>query len=248
MAAEPRCFLLSLALPQACTGKWMDAFLGGLRRASRKLKCPLAGGDTTRRNEILINLCVVGEVKQGRAVRRTGAAQGNRIFVSGGLGEAELGLRLWERKKQGASRRAGGLSRKHLYPEPRIALGRWLGENQIATAMMDLSDGLSLDLARLCKASGVGARIYSNKLPLAPEIFRGEFAATERMSAALNGGDDYELLFCVASRVAAKVPRTFSGIELTEIGEITDQPGIKLIQSSGEAVPLEAGGWDPFRN
>jgi len=247
MGGEPRCFLLNLALPGSCTGKWIEEFLGGLRRASRRLGCPLVGGDTTRRNEILINLCVVGEVKEGRAVKRLRARAGDRIFVSGRLGEAELGLRLLEKKKQAGGKRASRLFRKHLYPEPRTGLGRWLGGNRIATAMMDLSDGLSSDLARFCEASGVGARIYLSKLPLASEIFSREFNAAEQMNAALHGGDDYELLFSVPSGRAAGISRKFSGIRLTEIGDITTEAGIRLIKSSGEAVPLSAGGWDPFR-
>lgn len=247
MGGEPRCFLLSLALPENHTGKWLDEFLAGLRHASRKLRCPLIGGDTTQRNEILIHICVIGEVKKGRAVKRSGASAGDRIFVSGRLGEAELGLRLLRKMKQNAVG-TNSLLRKHFYPEPRLGLGHWLSSNRIATAMMDVSDGLSTDLARLCKASRAGARIYANKLPQALEAFSRGFSAAERTEAALHGGDDYELLFCVANKKAANVPRTFSGIKLTDIGEITSKSGIKLIEPSGKTTPLFAGGWDRFRS
>ena len=246
MGGEPRCFLLSLALPESCTGKWMDGFLDGLKRASRRLRCPLAGGDTTRRREILINITVIGEARKGRAVRRKGARAGDRIFVSGRLGEAELGLRLVRSGSKGAGR-ASALLRKHLYPEARAALGSWLGTKQVATAMMDLSDGLSTDLARLCEASGAGARICLNKLPLASGILSGKFDNKERIHAALHGGDDYELLFCVARRNAPRIPKRILGIELTEIGEITSGSEIKGVKSSGEEILLLAGGWDPFR-
>ena len=246
MGGEPRCFLLSLALPENHTGKWLDRFLAGLERASRELKCPLIGGDTTRRNEILMNISVVGEAKKGRAIKRSGASAGDRIFVSGRLGEAELGLRLLQKKRRNTDERTKALLRKHLYPEPRVALGRWLVANRFATAMMDLSDGLSTDLERLCKASKMGARIYSNRLPQASEISSREFSAAERMDAALHGGDDYELLFCVPNKKATKLPRTFSGIELSKIGEITKETEIKLIKPSAQ-IPLRAGGWDPFQ-
>ena len=246
MGGEPRCFLLSLALPENCTGKWLDQFLAGLKRASRRLRCPLIGGDTTRRNEILINLCVIGEVKKGRALKRSGAMAGDRIFVSGLLGEAELGLRLLRKKRPNALQ-TNSLTRRHLYPEPRTRLGSWLSSNRAATAMMDLSDGLSTDLVRLCKASEVGARIYSNKLPQVSEKFSRRFTPAERTYAALHGGDDYELLFCVASKTASRIPRKFLGIELTEIGEITKETEIKLIEPSGQAISLHAEGWDPFR-
>jgi len=244
MGGEPRCFLLSLALPESRTGKWLNEFLAGLRRASLKLSCPLAGGDTTRQKKILISMCVIGEAKARRAIKRTGARAGDRIFVSGRLGEAELGLRLFKRSKR--SGRANALLDKHLYPEPRVALGSWLGTNRLATAMMDVSDGLSSDLTRLCNASGVGANIYSNKPPTASSLFLSKFSAAEIRHAALHGGDDYELLFCVARNRTSNIPRKFHGIELTEIGEITDKAGIRLLEPSGKATPLPARGWDPF--
>jgi thiamine-monophosphate kinase len=246
MGGEPRCFLLSLALPEDHTGEWLSGFLAGLKRASRKLDCVLAGGDTTRRPEILVHVTVIGEVKAGRAVLRSGARRGDRIFVSGKLGEAELGLKLIRSDKRGG-KQLSQMTQKHLYPEPRLDLGRWLGEKRIATAMLDLSDGLSSDLVRLCRASGVGARVQSAKIPLASKDFWDEFSAAERLHAGLHGGDDYELLFCVAKSDAARIPSRFSGVELTEIGEITIGRKIELIEPSGRSRPLTAGGWDPFR-
>src|SRR5216683_2772335 len=160
MGGTPRCFLLSLALPETHTSRWLDRFLGGLRRATRKFQCALAGGDTTRRDEILINITVVGEVRAGTAVLRSGARADDILYVSGRLGEAELGLQILRRSERAASSK-NPLTRKHLYPEPRLALGEWLLEKGLATAMMDLSDGLSSDLPRLCAASAVGARLNS---------------------------------------------------------------------------------------
>ncbi len=164
MGGAPRCFLLSLALPESHTGRWLGLFLGGLRRASRKFQCALVGGDTTRRNEILINVTVVGELPTGLAVRRSRAREGDLIYVSGALGGAELGLQSLRRAKGLASRNSPLLN-NHLYPEPRLELGRWLAVRKLATSMMDLSDGLSSDLASLCHASGVGALLESGKIP-----------------------------------------------------------------------------------
>src|ERR1700722_10321838 len=194
MGGTPRCFLLSIAIPSELTGRWLTDFLGGLRRASRKLQCPIAGGDTTRQNRVLINVTVVGEVRIGQALLRSGARPGDIIYVSGRLGEAELGLSAL-RATRGKIRPSGPILRKHLYPEPRIALGQWLADQRLATAAMDLSDGLSSDLLRLCAASEVGATIDESKLESAAVEHPSVPKWNKRLSLALNGGDDYELLF-----------------------------------------------------
>ena len=248
MGGEPRCFLLSLALPASHTGSWLSEFLGGLRRAALKLKCPLAGGDTTRRREICINITAVGEVRSGRAILRSGARAGDTIFVSGRLGEAELGLRLLRSAgRVNKINEKDAMLRKHLYPEPRIALGQWLAKRQLASAMMDLSDGLSADLPRLCTASGVGACIEAAKIPAVRASAKRGAKRFDAVNLALNGGDDYELLFTVRPGKARRIPRVFQGIPLTAIGEITRERSLKLVELGGREQPLQAGGWDPFR-
>lgn len=246
MGGAPKCFLLSLALPRALAGQWLDEFLSGLRRASRKFACPLAGGDTTRRAEVLINVTVFGEVPRGREVLRTGARPGDAIFTSGRLGDAELGFRLL---RDSGTRLDSGSRRlkKHLYPEPRIALGRWLAKNGLATAMMDLSDGLSSDLARLCAASGVGARINAARIPTARANSVPLPLKSELLSVALHSGEDYELLFTVSPRALKHVPRSFGGIPITAIGEITDRRSLWMVGSDGREQRLPDRGWDPFR-
>jgi thiamine-monophosphate kinase len=242
----PRCFLLSLALPETHTGRWLDLFLGGLRRASRKFQCALAGGDTTRRDKILINITVVGEVRAGHAVRRWGARPGDIIYVSGQLGEAERGLQIMRRSK-GAASKKNPLTRKHLYPEPRLALGQWLAKQGLATAMMDLSDGLSSDLSRLCTASAVGALLEKAKLPKVqiPSAFlRYGYVP---LQLALHGGDDYELLFTVPPRNVKLVPKTFQGSGLAAIGRITQERELLLQEVDGQVRRLTPRGWDPFR-
>lgn len=246
MGGVPRCFLLSLALPQTHTGPWLDSFLGGLRRASRKFRCQLAGGDTTERRDILINITVLGEVPAGKRVLRSGARPGDILYVSGTLGEAELGLNLL-RRGSAPARRTYPRLRKHLYPEPRLALGRWLREKRLATAMMDLSDGLSSDLPRLCRASGVGARIESPRLESAQASPRGQQRGISLLHLALHGGDDYELLFSVPPAKTKLVPRSLNGVRLTAIGELTGDRRILLVDHAGQETPVRAGGWDPFR-
>src|SRR5712664_593723 len=246
MGGTPRCFLLSLALPETHTGRWLDLFLGGLWRASRKFQCALAGGDTTRRNEILINITVVGEVRARRAALRSGARADDILYVSGRLGEAELGLQILRRSKGRASNK-NPLTRKHLYPEPRLALGEWLLKKGLATAMMDLSDGLSSDLPRLCAASAVGALLERAKIPQVQSPHLALKHGHDPMKLALHGGDDYELLFTVPPRKAKLVPKSFQGVGLTAIGKITRSRELLVLEKNGRVRQLIPCGWDPFR-
>jgi thiamine-monophosphate kinase len=241
MGGTPRCFLLNLALPAAATGNWLKGFLRGLRRAARSLDCILAGGDTTWSKQILISVTVIGEIREGREVLRSGARPDDLLYVSGTLGEAEHGLRLLG-EKRGRIDPKNVAMRKHLYPEPRLELGRWLAERKLATAMMDVSDGLSSDLPRLCAASGVGALIDPAKLP----VLRG-LPLEHARQLTLHGGDDYELLFTVSPRNLALLSAKFQKLRLTQIGKITADRGVRIIGKNGRPVPLRVAGWDPFR-
>jgi thiamine-monophosphate kinase len=253
VGGHPRCFLLSLALPRDAGlndksrgSQWLEDFLGGMRRAARRFKCELAGGDTTTSDKIQINVTVVGEIERGCAVLRSGAKPGDLIYVSGRLGEAEVGLRL-VRQGQTTEHRCDACVKKHLYPEPRLALGQWLADHRLATAMMDLSDGLSTDLSRLCAASRAGARIVASKVPkvqLPAAKGQDHLNLTE---LALHGGDDYELLFTVSPRSVRRIPRNFRGTLITCVGEITRERKLVLLNATGHKEVLPARGWDPFR-
>lgn len=246
MGGVPRCFLLSLALPATHTGVWLDQFLGGLRRAAKRFACVLAGGDTTRNENILINVTVLGETRTGRAILRSGARRGDALFVSGRLGGAELGLRRIRNSNHRPNSQDPVLQ-KHLYPEPRLALGRWLAEKRLPSAMMDLSDGLSTDLPRLCSASGVGARIAAGEIPRVRMPKSGRSRDNDPLEMGFDGGDDYELLFTVPRRKSQRLPRQVHGIPITAIGEITEERALLLIDEAGRAGPLPNLGWDPFR-
>jgi thiamine-monophosphate kinase len=240
MGGRPKCFLLGLALPAELTGKWLNEFLRGLKCASRALQCEPAGGDTTRQNKVLISVTVIGEVARGRVVLRSGAKPRDVLFVSGTLGEADASLHQL-RKQGGMARPSNPALRKHLYPRPRLELGQWLAERRLANAMMDISDGLSTDLPRLCKASGVGAILEIDSLPrtsLMPD--------TQAKDFALHGGDDYELLFTVSARKARHLPKRFRGLPITCIGRIMKERKI-LLENDTAIEPLKSGGWDPFR-
>jgi thiamine-monophosphate kinase len=247
MGAEPQFFLLTLALPADRTGKWLDGFLRGMGRAARELRIRLVGGDTTKSARVSVSITVIGEVGRGLAVRRSGARPGDVIYVSGALGRAALGLALIGAGR--SSRSLAGLLKPHLYPKIPIALGAWLARHRLASAMMDLSDGLSTDLARLCQASGVGARLKVDEIPAVKIPEAAQAPGSSRLDArrlALHGGEDYQLLFTVSQRNRKRLRGAPGFAELTAIGEIKRGRRITLVDEQGRGTDIEPLGWDPF--
>jgi thiamine-monophosphate kinase len=254
MGGAPRAFLLTLALPEALSGHWLDQLLAGMKRASRSLGVKLIGGDTTKSPEVFVSITVLGEALRKHTVLRSGARPGDVIYVSGRLGCAQLGLELLRRGFAKFARRDRALRealQQHLYPAIRVELGAWLATRRIASAMMDLSDGLSTDLPRLCRASYVGARIDSRRIPCVNIPERAERklmrTAANALQLALDGGEDYELLFTIPRRNVTKLRGAPGFSQLTAIGEITRERKILLLDSNGRARPLHPRGWDPFR-
>ena len=259
MGARPRLFLLTLALPAARSGKWLDEFLRGMGRAARQLGMQLAGGDTTQSPLISISITVLGDVAPGRAVTRSGARPGDILYVSGRLGGAKLGLEMVKNGRLTA-RKLGKKSqnlalREHLYPTIRVALGQWLANQRVASATIDISDGLSTDLARLCISSRVGATLLASSIPCVklPAGKAGRFAfkymntlQLDSIQMALHGGDDYELLFTVPPRHVPRLRLAPGFPNLTAIGEIERGHRLRLVDASGRVSPLRPGGWDPF--
>ena len=219
MGGAPLYFLLSLCLPAWVDRDWLRSYLGGLLKLSKRCGVPLVGGDVAGGRQFAADVTVVGAVGARRLLRRSGAKPGHRIFVSGQLGGSALGLERLSTREFPVSDAA---IRRHLYPRPRLELSRFLRNTLGATAAMDLSDGLSTDLERLVKASGVGAEIEESAVPR----FRGASAAQ-----ALHGGEDYELLFTVPAK--KKVPRSFRHIRLTQVGRIRSEPGVVLLSRGG---------------
>jgi thiamine-monophosphate kinase len=246
MGARPRYFFLTLGLPESCSGRWFDRFTRGMARAAREFGLVLAGGDTTKYPDVIITLTIVGELKRGRAILRSGARPGDLLCVSGRLGEAELGLRLILRDAHN-QKRWPRLVKKHVHPLPRLALGEWLASHRLATSMVDTSDGLSTDLGHLCSASGVGARVMAEKIPVVrvPAGLGG--LKLRPLDLALHGGEDYELLFTVPKKLAGRLRCEVADLPLTIIGEITREKRMVLVGSDGKERPLLPLGWDPFR-
>jgi thiamine-monophosphate kinase len=250
MAAQPRFFMLSLALPAKRTGAWLGAVLSGMARASRRFGLRLIGGDTARtpneNGRVALNVTVLGELVRRRAIGRAGAKPGDGIYVTGVLGQAQLGLELLLRINAGP-RRTRKLLAHHFYPALPLDFALWLGRNQVPTAMMDISDGLSTDLTRLCKASGVGARIYSDQIPAVgvPESLRKR-PSLDELTLALHGGEDYGLLFTAQKKIASRIPLIFGHARITRIGETVRGSGVKLVDANGKESILLPGGWDHF--
>jgi len=224
MGGEPRFCLVSLAVAEWAGRDWIDDFYRGLLRLAARTGTALAGGDLARNQRLACDIVVCAAVPRGRALRRDGARTGDAIYVSGRLGGSALGLAEGPRGPRTAWRR-------HVHPEPRLALGAFLRERLRATAAIDLSDGLALDLHRLCLASQVSAAIE------APPRFPG--ATPEQ---ALHGGEDYELLFTVPPRT--RVPARFGLTPLTRIGRIEKGRAGSVFLDGAPLPPL---GFDHFR-
>ena len=235
MGGEPRAAFLSLAVPSNLPQKWVDHFLQGLLELAEEFKLPLAGGDTAQSpGGIQADIVVVGSVPKGKAVLRSGAKAGQQIYVTGELGRAAAELaRLRESKSVGAE------YFHYFRPQARVEVGRRLRRLGMASAMIDLSDGLSTDLEHLCKESHVGAEIEAEAIPRAQA---GTGKKRVELEFALHGGDDYELLFASAKAVPSRV----AGVRVTRIGRTTRSAGMRLIGGDGAWRPLKAGGWEHF--
>jgi thiamine-monophosphate kinase len=244
MGGEPLAAFLSLAVAGDVPQKWVDRFLKGLLELAEEFGISLAGGDTAQSaGGIQADIVVVGSVPKGTAVLRSGAKVGDAIYVTGELGGAAAELGLLRKSKRVGNlrqplprnlRRDSGYSRPHA----RIEVGRWLRERGVASAMIDLSDGLSTDLGHICEESRVGAEIDAAAIPLA---WVG--GAAVGLELALHGGDDYELLFTSA----AEVPAEIAGVRVTFIGRVGRFAGMRLVGADGKARRLKAGGWEHFR-
>ena len=238
MGATPIAAFLSLALPPNLPQSWVNQFVKGLLKLADRFKVTLAGGDTAQSpTGVLADIIVIGSVAKGKAIRRSGALPGDRIYVTGTLGGASAALELLF---SGRKLRPADFPR-HFHPMPRIEAGKWLQTNALASAMIDLSDGLSTDLGHICKESRVGAEIYAERVP---RTTIGKPAHEVDLKFALQGGEDYELLFTVPRN--KRVPAEIGGVPLTQIGQITRGKNLVLMNSEGAGVTLRPQGWEHF--
>jgi thiamine-monophosphate kinase len=257
MGARPRWSLISIGVPEdVWQTDFVDQFYKGLESLAQRYDVQLIGGDTSRTPEkIVIDSIVLGESPADRTIKRAGAQPGDQIFVTGSLGGAAAGLRLIERGAHLAeqnfadedSQKIDHVLLRQLRPEPRVGWGIVLGDERLATSMIDISDGLSSDLNHLCTASDVGAAIDSSLLPIDARVVElcGR-RALDPLQLALHGGEDFELLFTVQPENIARLPRRVDGVEITRIGEITkEEDGVKISEGS-RVWELNPGGWKHF--
>ena len=246
MGGEPIAAFLSLALPGDSPQSWVGRFGRGLINLAERYGVTLAGGDTAESPKgILADIVVVGTVAKGKAILRSGARPGDLIYVSGELGGSAAALWMMQKKTQKKLKRKLNPRDypRHFFPEPRIELGRILCEKGLASAMIDTSDGLSTDLSHLCEESGVGAEI---QLQLIPRASVGKPAREVDPQCALHGGEDYELLF-TAPR-GKRIPLRIAGIPITQIGHVTRDKKIFLMNRGGLGYQLQPLGWEHFRS
>ena len=247
MGAKPLAAFLSLALPKSAVrnSSWLDGFLDGLLALAAAHNVPLAGGDTSQSpsDDILADIVLIGTAPAGRALRRSGARAGDLLYVTGALGgaAAELtSLSVTPRRFRTASPTD---DHPHLFPQPRLAVGQTLLRRRLATACIDLSDGLSTDLAHLCAASNVAAELDLAQLPLHPVAATLDERA--QITALLHGGEDYELLFTASP--STKIPRSVANVPITRIGRILkpqkNRPQMSIV-SDGARFELQPHGWE----
>jgi len=242
MGGEPVAAFLSLALPWDLPQSWVGRFARSLISLAEKHGVTLAGGDTAESpNGILADIVVVGTVPKGKALLRSRARPGDQIYVSGELGGSAAAV--WQMRKKPKRKLNPREYPRHFFPEPRIELGRILREKGLASAMIDISDGLSTDLAHICEESGAGAEVNAEAIPRASV---GRPSQEVDLQFALHGGEDYELLF--TARRGKRVPSRVAGVPVTHIGHITRRRKIFLRNRAGVGYELQALGWEHFRN
>jgi len=249
MGGMPRFALVGLGIPRRFAAEDIAAFYRGFMQLGREHGLQLVGGDTcSSQGGLVISVTVLGEAARKAIVTRAGARPGDRIFVTGTLGDSGAGLEILRNAEWGMGNEKSAVKKlieRHQKPVPRVAWGRKIGLAGAASAMIDVSDGLSSDLGHICEESGVGAEIIADRVPLSKELRRTTGLRRPALEYALEGGEDYELLFTVPPRKAAALRAL--RIPAAEIGTVTKAGGMRIIDRAGKAKRLAPAGYDHFR-
>jgi len=245
MGAEPRYFLLSLAIPQKLDLEFLDRFFSGMMQRADQFGITLIGGDTClSKGGLAISITATGEQLPELVVKRSGAKPGDLIFLTGTVGDSALGLKLLQRGDK-----TGFLVSRHLDPEPRVAAGVAMAVEGVASAMIDISDGLVADLGHILDKSGVGARLELAGIPLSDQYRKEISRFTEDcFSLPLGGGEDYELLFTAPPLFRDRIFSCMEscGVNVSIIGEMTKEKGLAIISADGSAYHPSQKGYDHF--
>jgi thiamine-monophosphate kinase len=248
MAARPLSYLLTTALPAELGSVWLTGFAQGLAADQQRFGVALLGGDSVATpGPAVLSLTALGEVAAGAEIRRSGARPGDRVWVSGTIGDAFLGLAVLRGAHPGLSEEhRAALVARFQVPEPRTELGPRLAG--IADAMIDVSDGLAADLGHICEVSGVGAMVDLAALPLSPAARLLVAADPGLLPRLACGGDDYELLFAAPAGAQARIAALSAelGLPVTAIGRIESGAGVCLLDRQGRKVAVERGGYRHF--
>ena len=248
MGGSPAYLILSLGIPVDFKVEDIEEFYRGVRALASDTGVSLIGGDTSAATRFFISATLVGHAPHG-AVRRSGGKIGDDLYVTGTLGDAALGLELLKRKRQKDKRRGiAYLLSRHHFPTARLKAGALLARERLAKAMIDVSDGLLQDLGHICKASGVGAVVWQDAVPLSP-AYRN-WAGPKGSFYALAGGEDYELLFCLRRRDRSRLGKIQKklGVPVARIGEcVPPGEGIKVVNGRGKTVSVPVAGHDHFK-
>ncbi len=250
MGGIPRWALVSLSLPETTPLDFIDDLAAGLGEEAARFGVGIVGGNLARSPErLVLDLTLLGEGEPDRVVYRTGARAGDRVLVTGTLGDAAAGLAVLLGDAPSGLPGADELIGRQRLPTPRVEAGRVIARSGLATAMIDVSDGLASDLGHLCEDNGLGATVFADQLPLSAAI--QTLAATvgrDPLDWALHGGEDYELLLTAPSERVAQLTAAVQavGVRLTDVGEMTERAGIWLQRPGGQREPLRGTLWRHF--
>lgn len=227
MGGAPDYFLSTIGLPKCTPQNLVDKLLDGFDEASRQYGIELIGGNITTSEKLFIDITVIGNVDKDKVIKRSGASAGDLLFVTGTLGDSAKGLNLL---KAGNGEKEDYLVNRHKDPAARTDTGKFIGDYEIASAMIDISDGFLIDLERITKDYGKGADIFLDKLPLSKNFKEIEYSAEELHNYALSGGEDYELLFSAPETNRDKINKLKDNpdVNITEIGIVTDHKRIDI--------------------
>lgn len=248
MGGIPRFILASVGFSEREDEKFLEDLISGFKDSEQEFEVKLIGGNLSSSSKIFIDITVLGEVEPELMIKRSGANVGDLIYATGTLGDSALGLKIIQ---DGERDRNNYLVKKHIGPQPRLKVARELAQSKIPTSMIDISDGLLLDLERISVDQGIGAKLEVHNIPTSKEYDElAQHFSQNLYELALSGGEDYELLFTANEKYVDEVKRISDrmNVRITEIGSITDANSIDLLSATEETATLEKRGFVHFNN